>query len=45
METRLRISPLRWISFGLLTRGLRRRGAWLFARPFLTSYAIIPSFP
>ncbi len=38
VETRLRILPLRWISVGLLTAAITGLAAWLFSRPFLTSY-------
>jgi multicomponent K+:H+ antiporter subunit A len=38
VETRLRILPLRWISFGLLLAAATGLGATFFSRPFLTSY-------
>ncbi len=38
VEARLRILPVRWIGFGLLTAGLTGAGAWLFGYPFLTSH-------
>ena len=38
VETRLRIQPARWIGYGLLLAVLTGAGAWLFDRPFLTSY-------
>jgi multicomponent K+:H+ antiporter subunit A len=39
VEARLRIQPLRWMGFGLLLATGVGAAAWLFARPFLTSYA------
>jgi len=45
VETRLRISPLRWISFGLLTAAWAGAAPWLFSRPFLTSYANYAELP
>jgi multicomponent K+:H+ antiporter subunit A len=45
VETRLRISPLRWISFGLLTAASAGVAPWLFSRPFLTSYASYAELP
>ncbi|RYF46581.1 MAG: monovalent cation/H+ antiporter subunit A, partial [Comamonadaceae bacterium] len=45
VETRLRISPLRWISFGLLTAACAGAAPWLFSRPFLTSYANYAELP
>ena len=38
VETRLRILPIRWIGLGLLCAALTGMGAWVFGRPFLTSY-------
>jgi multicomponent K+:H+ antiporter subunit A len=38
IEDRLTVRPLRWIGLGLLTATGTGLGAWLFARPFLTSY-------
>ncbi|WP_188911754.1 monovalent cation/H+ antiporter subunit A [Aureimonas endophytica] len=38
VEARLRIRPVRWMSFGLLVAGATGAGAALFDRPFLTSY-------
>jgi multicomponent K+:H+ antiporter subunit A len=45
IETRLRISPLRWISFGLLTAACAGAAPWFFSRPFLTSYASYAELP
>jgi multicomponent K+:H+ antiporter subunit A len=45
VEARLRILPVRWIGSGLLFAAATGIGAWLAARPFLTSYydyAILP---
>jgi multicomponent K+:H+ antiporter subunit A len=38
VEDRLRILPVRWIGTGLLLAALTGAAAWLFGRPFLTSY-------
>ncbi len=38
VEDRLRILPVRWIGAGLLLAALTGAAAWLFGRPFLTSY-------
>jgi multicomponent K+:H+ antiporter subunit A len=38
VEARLRILPIRWIGLGLLCAALTGMGAWVFGRPFLTSY-------
>ena len=45
VETRLRIRPLRWIAFGLLTAASAGAAPWLFSRPFLTSYANYAELP
>ncbi len=37
VEDRLRILPVRWMATGLLLAGGTGLGAWLFAKPFLTS--------
>jgi multicomponent K+:H+ antiporter subunit A len=37
-EERLRVHPRRWISWGLLLATGTGLAAWLFGRPFLTSY-------
>jgi multicomponent K+:H+ antiporter subunit A len=45
VEERLRVLPLRWIGAGLLLAAGTGIGAWVFGRPFLTSfyeYAEIP---
>jgi multicomponent K+:H+ antiporter subunit A len=38
IEDRLRVQPLRWIGRGLMIATATGLGAWLFGRPFLTSY-------
>ncbi|MEO3385902.1 monovalent cation/H+ antiporter subunit A [Mesorhizobium sp. CAU 1741] len=38
VEDRLRILPVKWIGFGLLTAAFTGMGSWLFGFPFLTSY-------
>ena len=38
VEARLRILPVRWMGFGLLLAAGTGAAAWLFGRPFLTSY-------
>jgi multicomponent K+:H+ antiporter subunit A len=38
VEERLRILPIRWIAFGLLTTALTGVGSMLFGYPFLTTY-------
>lgn len=38
VEARLRIQPVRWIGYGMALAVLTGVGAWLFERPFLTSY-------
>ncbi|MGD9507069.1 MAG: hydrogen gas-evolving membrane-bound hydrogenase subunit E, partial [Geminicoccaceae bacterium] len=38
VETRLRVQPVRWMGVGLLLAGGTGAAAWLFARPYLTSY-------
>ncbi|WP_116653578.1 monovalent cation/H+ antiporter subunit A [Pelagibacterium sediminicola] len=38
VEERLRVLPVRWISFGLLIAMLTGMAAWTFDYPFLTSY-------
>jgi multicomponent K+:H+ antiporter subunit A len=37
-ENHLRVRPLRWMGAGLLLAGGTGLAAWLFGRPFLTSY-------
>ncbi len=38
-EDRLRILPLRWMGFGLITAAATGIGAWLLGYPFLTTYS------
>lgn len=38
VEERLHLLPMRWMAFGLLIAVLTGAGAWLFGRPFLTSF-------
>jgi multicomponent K+:H+ antiporter subunit A len=51
VEAHLRVLPVRWMGVGLLMAGGTGAAAWLFARPFLTSYfsyaeiPLIGSFP
>ena len=45
VEARLRILPVRWIGLGLLTATATGAGAWLFGRPFLTSYFAYAELP
>lgn len=45
IEDRLRIQPLRWIGLGLLLATGTGLGAWLFGRPFLTSYSTYAELP
>ncbi len=45
VEARLRILPVRWIGTGLLIAAATGAGAWLFGRPFLTSYFAYGEFP
>jgi multicomponent K+:H+ antiporter subunit A len=44
-EARLRILPVRWMGFGLLLAAGTGAGAWLFGRPFLTSYFAYADLP
>jgi multicomponent K+:H+ antiporter subunit A len=37
-ESRLRVHPLRWMGTGLLLAGGTGLAAWVFGRPFLTTY-------
>jgi multicomponent K+:H+ antiporter subunit A len=39
VEARLRIQPVRWMGFGLLSAVATGAAAWFFDRPFLTSYS------
>lgn len=38
VEARLRVAPVRWIAFGLLTALATGLGSWAFGYPFLTSF-------
>jgi multicomponent K+:H+ antiporter subunit A len=38
VETRLRVLPVRWMGIGLLLAAGVGMAAWLFDRPFLSSY-------
>ncbi len=39
VESRLRIRPVQWIAFGLLSAAMAGAGAWLKSTPFLSSLA------
>jgi len=45
VEERLRILPVRWMGVGLLLAGSTGAAAWLFGRPFLTSYFSYAELP
>jgi multicomponent K+:H+ antiporter subunit A len=45
VEPRLRIHPVRWMGLGLLLAAGTGAGAWLFARPFLTSHFAYADLP
>ena len=45
IEDRLRVQPLRWIGARAAARHRHRAGAWLFGRPFLTSYFAYAELP
>jgi multicomponent K+:H+ antiporter subunit A len=45
VETRLRILPVRWMGVGLLMAGSTGAAAWVFGRPFLTSYFSYAELP
>jgi multicomponent K+:H+ antiporter subunit A len=45
VEARLRISPVRWMSLGLLLSVLTGAGAWLVGYPFLTSHSTYAELP
>jgi multicomponent K+:H+ antiporter subunit A len=44
-EARLRIHPVRWMGLGLVCAAGTGAAAWLFGRPFLTSYAQYADLP
>jgi multicomponent K+:H+ antiporter subunit A len=45
VEARLTVLPLRWMGIGLLLAAGTGAGAWLFARPFLTSFFSYADLP
>ena len=45
VEARLRILPVRWMGVGLLLAAGTGAAAWLFGRPFLTSYFAYVEMP
>jgi multicomponent K+:H+ antiporter subunit A len=45
VEVRLRILPVRWMGFGLMFAACTGAAAWLFGRPFLTSYFAYGEMP
>jgi multicomponent K+:H+ antiporter subunit A len=45
VEARLTILPVRWMGVGLLLAGGTGAAAWLFGRPFLTSYFAYADVP
>jgi multicomponent K+:H+ antiporter subunit A len=45
VEAHLRVLPLRWMGVGLLLAAGTGAGAWLFARPFLTSFFAYVDIP
>jgi multicomponent K+:H+ antiporter subunit A len=45
IEARLRVLPLRWMGFGLLLATGTGLAAWVFGRPFLTSYFTYAELP
>jgi len=45
IETRLRISPVRWMAMGLLFATATGAGAWLVGYPFLTSHTFDINLP
>lgn len=45
VEARLQIMPVRWMGFGLLLGGGTGAAAWIFGRPFLTSYFAYTELP
>jgi multicomponent K+:H+ antiporter subunit A len=45
VEARLIVLPVRWMGVGLLLAGATGAAAWLFGRPFLTSYFAYADLP
>ena len=45
VEARLHVMPVRWMGFGLLLAGSTGAAAWIFGRPFLTSYFAYAELP
>jgi len=45
VEDHLRLHPLRWMGMGLLLAGGTGAAAWVFGRPFLTSYFAYEELP
>jgi multicomponent K+:H+ antiporter subunit A len=45
VEARLHVMPVRWMGFGLLLGGGTGTAAWVFGRPFLTSYFAYAELP
>ncbi|MEH2520942.1 multicomponent K+:H+ antiporter subunit A [Bradyrhizobium sp. AZCC 1610] len=45
VEARLHIMPVRWMGFGLLLGAGTGAAAWVFGRPFLTSYFAYTELP
>ena len=45
VEARLHVMPVRWMGFGLLLGGGTGAAAWVFGRPFLTSYFAYTDLP
>ncbi len=45
VEARLHVMPVRWMGFGLLLGGGTGAAAWIFGRPFLTSYFAYAELP
>ncbi|KAA0579745.1 monovalent cation/H+ antiporter subunit A [Azospirillum sp. B21] len=45
VEARLRVLPMRWMGIGILLAAGTGLGAWIFGRPFLTSYFAYAELP
>ncbi|WP_255542880.1 MnhB domain-containing protein [Azospirillum sp. INR13] len=45
VEARLRVLPMRWMGVGILLAAGTGLGAWIFGRPFLTSYFAYAELP